>query len=543
MLLGRCVLDSEDESSGRKNGRLPCDPVLIFLKANPLNTYLSTRPSFASLEPLAAASGLTIPLKITLSDIRLSAFIILVFSKQKGVTLVFRNDPLESLKVSSTFDSIPFVRDYLQKEIEGQLRTLLMDEVPAIIHRLSLRLWVPEYRAREDQELAQGSEGVEVEAVTDPLASPPQDPVDLNGNVLDAAQIASLSLDSSAETQSLFSQKNLLRLAALDASQRTLSLFTPGLQDVVVRAWAGPMERGEVTGVASPVSPSISRKHSHIASTSTTYTFSNASETTSQYSRPTLTSYGSSFGASSLSIKHGKPGRKRKHRVVNLRRTKTGVDDTGSVSGESSMSATVSSARSESGLHHGLDDERDVEIITPPPSPHPISQFQHSPPKSDTSRSPQIIHDTTPRPLVRKKQETPKEQQETQPDPSSGPFGRQPQSRAHRPRPNRYFQSFQPPPEKSAVLATSSSSASTFPQSTTPSFLTAPFPYLESNPGGILEQAWMMKMAGEIVRRVQEQKLRDVGGCGDSGGFWDGGLDGKARNREEEEAPPPAYGV
>jgi len=82
------------------------------VQANPLNTYLSEKPSFASPQPLAASSGLTIPLQITLSDIRLSGFVILVFSRQKGLTLVFRNDPLESIKVSSTFDSISFVRDY-----------------------------------------------------------------------------------------------------------------------------------------------------------------------------------------------------------------------------------------------------------------------------------------------------------------------------------------------------------------------------------------------------------------------------------------------
>jgi distribution and morphology protein 34 len=69
------------------------------VQANPLKTYLSTKPDFASPQPLAASSGLTIPLQITLSNIRLSGFVILVFSKQKGLTLVFRNDPLESLKV------------------------------------------------------------------------------------------------------------------------------------------------------------------------------------------------------------------------------------------------------------------------------------------------------------------------------------------------------------------------------------------------------------------------------------------------------------
>src|ERR1700760_434054 len=48
------------------------------VQANPLNTFLSSKPSFASPNPLAAGSGLTIPLQITLSDIRMSGFVILV---------------------------------------------------------------------------------------------------------------------------------------------------------------------------------------------------------------------------------------------------------------------------------------------------------------------------------------------------------------------------------------------------------------------------------------------------------------------------------
>ena len=106
------------------------------------------------------------------------------------------------MKVSSTFDSIPFVRDYLQKEIEGQLRILLMDELPAIIHRLSLRLWVPEYRAREDQELVQTDAPAKEEQVVDPLAGAPQDPVDSAGNALNSSEINTLALDSGLETHS-----------------------------------------------------------------------------------------------------------------------------------------------------------------------------------------------------------------------------------------------------------------------------------------------------------------------------------------------------
>ena len=218
------------------------------VQVNPLKTHLSTRPDFASPQPLAAASGLTIPLSITLSNFRLSGFVILVFSKQKGLTLVFRNDPLESLKVSSTFDSIPFVRNYLQKEIEGQLRVLFMEDLPAIIHRLSLRLCSPEFQEIETEERLEGTK--DGATTIDPLVTPPQDAVDAFGNPLDESQISEIALDPAGEIHASFSQKNILRLAALSESQRTLSLFTPGIRDAVFRAWAGPDR--DASGTATP---------------------------------------------------------------------------------------------------------------------------------------------------------------------------------------------------------------------------------------------------------------------------------------------------
>ncbi|MCJ1321922.1 ERMES complex subunit [Xylographa vitiligo] len=496
------------------------------VQANPLNTYLSTRPSFASPQPLAAASGLTIPLKITLSEIKLSAFIILVFSKQKGLTLVFRNDPLESLKVSSTFDSIPFVRDYLQKEIEGQLRTLLMDEVPAIIHRLSLRLWVPEFRAREDEEIFRNREPQPPkEKAADPLGSPPQDPVDLLGNALDSAQIASLSLDSTAETRSLFSQKNLLRLAALNDSHRTLSLFTPGMREVVFRAWTGPTERGERTGFHSPVAPLYSgftRKPSYGPSTNTTYTFSDSSERTSLSTRPTLSAYGSSFTGHTLGQpKHGKPGRKRKHRIVNLRKPKGDVDDGQSVSGESSMSATISSTNSESGFPT-TSQEHEGELQTPPSSPQKVKDFQYSPESIDLRDTPPRLRDLTPRPLVRTNSKVLGSNLRNTLNESdlapSHPVSSLPEL-------PRATSSCQGTGISYATEKVPSGSAAS--QGTSMPLLASPFPYSESSPGGILEQAWLMKMAGEITRRVQEQKSADRS-------FWD--------SNDRDDTPPPAYG-
>ena len=496
-----------------------------------MNTYLSTKPSFTSPQPLAASSGLTIPIQITLSEIKLSAFIILVFSRQKGLTLVFRNDPLESLKVSSTFDAIPFVREYLQKEIEGQLRTLLMDEVPVIIHRLSLRLWVPEYREREDQELARNlQDSTTEEKPVDPLASPPQDPVDGSGNILDASQIASLSLDSGSETHALFSQKNLVRLSALTNSHRTLSLFTPGIRDAVFRAWAGPTERGDMhgsSGRATPVTPAMARGHSHAGNNSTTYVFSEAPETIQHSNRPTLSSFGSA--ATGLGIgpsKHGKPhgGRKRKHRVVNLRKKASNNDDLESVSGESTtVSGTLSSATSEFGGRPRTPERCDDELVTPPSTPEK-PRLQKEPGDADFDSTAPRIRDLTPRQPQRdiSFDYTPRPSRlETFREPSSlRQESHISQSRALRlsktPRTSRY------PVEKQPEQPATSSSTDQ------PLKHLSPSPYLESPAGGIIEQAWMTKMAGEIARKVQDQKAADSG-------FWD--------KNEMEEAPPPAYGV
>lgn len=495
-------------------------------QANPLNTYLSTKPSFTSPQPLAASSGLTIPLQITLSEIKLSAFIILVFSRQKGLTLVFRNDPLESLKVSSTFDAIPFVREYLQKEIEGQLRTLLMDEVPVIIHRLSLRLWVPEYREREDEELAQNLQDSTIgEKPVDPLASPPQDAVDTSGNVLDASEIASLSLDSGPEMHALFSQKNLLRLSALTDSHRTLSLFTPGIRDVVFRAWAGATERGEMhgsSGRATPITPLMTRGQSYTGSSSTTYVFSDAGDAAQHPSRPGISSFGSAASGLGLgSNKHGKPhgGRKRKHRVVNLRKKAMDGGDVESVSGESvTASGTISSAPSETGARPVTPERCDGELVTPPKTP-------------ETTASQKEPGDGTP---LRFRKFTPS--QPYQDDPESTP--RPPQytvplrtsqfkssaRTAKRPSLRPSSTSIQAPQhsiEKDLKPEASSSPSSPLKQ-------LSPSPMDESSPSGMMAQPWLTKMAREIARKVEDQKAADSG-------FWD-------RNNEAQEEPPPAYG-
>lgn len=426
---------------------------------------------------------------MTLSDIKLSAFIIVVFSKQKGLTIVFRNDPLESLKVSSTFDSIQFVRDYLQKTIEGKLRDLMMDELPAIIHRLSLRLWCPDQISREEEESVETSE-----PAVDPFASPPQDAVDANGNLLDPNEISSLSLDGGPEVQTLFSQKNLVRLASLNDCNRTMSLFTPSLRDVVFRAWAGSQDKPET--VSPPLAtPSLTKAHS-FQGNSTTYTFSDTSSLDQGYmpSRSSMVNLNSattglSLGSGRNSRSHA--GRKKKTRVVNLRRKQTeGAVDSTSLS---ETSGTVNDSASSAG--EPLSESLMTSTIPEEPEDHiPLSPTKvrfDSVSVSEAPSRPPLKPELYNAPV---RQATSPEKQPLQP--AEPEYVTQP--------------SQQKMPASSDIKAPFEFTPRRGPPSETSS--------------AIFEQAWIQKMAGEIARRVYDEKRRNPG-------LWE----------DREDGPPPAY--
>ncbi|EPY52193.1 outer membrane protein Mdm34 [Schizosaccharomyces cryophilus OY26] len=111
------------------------------IRANPLSVEKRKVPSFGARNTmLASCAPLTVPMFLRLSNLKLNGIVVLVFSKQKGITMVFRNDPLESLRVSSSFDSIPAIARFLQREIEVQLAALFREELPSIIYKMS-RLW------------------------------------------------------------------------------------------------------------------------------------------------------------------------------------------------------------------------------------------------------------------------------------------------------------------------------------------------------------------------------------------------------------------
>lgn len=90
---------------------------------------------------LAAKEPLVVPMLLRLSNFRLNSYVVLVVSKQKGITLVFKTDPLQNVDINSTFDSIAVIQNFIQHEIEGLLRQMFKEDLPSIIHRLSQQ-WV-----------------------------------------------------------------------------------------------------------------------------------------------------------------------------------------------------------------------------------------------------------------------------------------------------------------------------------------------------------------------------------------------------------------
>lgn len=80
-----------------------------------------------------------IPLNLTLSNFKMSSIMIIVFSKTKGLTLVFKNDPLENIDVSSTFDRITPIANFLQKKIESKISDLFKEFLPSLLYKFSLK--------------------------------------------------------------------------------------------------------------------------------------------------------------------------------------------------------------------------------------------------------------------------------------------------------------------------------------------------------------------------------------------------------------------
>ncbi|ORX76832.1 hypothetical protein BCR32DRAFT_70072 [Anaeromyces robustus] len=106
------------------------------VQINPL--VVSETPITLSLGSgiIAADHPLPIPVRLRISNLKLSGIAALGFSN-KGITFCFKNDPLENINVSSTFDSMPAIKKLIERIIKSQISAFLMEDVPGLIHNFS----------------------------------------------------------------------------------------------------------------------------------------------------------------------------------------------------------------------------------------------------------------------------------------------------------------------------------------------------------------------------------------------------------------------
>lgn len=87
---------------------------------------------------VAADAPLIVPLELTISQFKIRGIFVLIVSLRRGVTVSFKNEPLESVLVNSTFDSVPAIRTHLQREIQTRLSHLFKEEIPLLVHQMAM---------------------------------------------------------------------------------------------------------------------------------------------------------------------------------------------------------------------------------------------------------------------------------------------------------------------------------------------------------------------------------------------------------------------
>jgi len=95
---------------------------------------------------LCAHHVLNVPIKLAITHIDLAGILIIVKSKN-SLEFSFKNDPLTSVQITSTFDSLPPARKAVQRMVEGRLRDFMMIRLPAMSKKITdafLKLYPPE---------------------------------------------------------------------------------------------------------------------------------------------------------------------------------------------------------------------------------------------------------------------------------------------------------------------------------------------------------------------------------------------------------------
>ncbi|KAH3684412.1 hypothetical protein WICPIJ_004598 [Wickerhamomyces pijperi] len=180
------------------------------IQANLLNIYEKNvkdqTHDFALPKFKLARESFSVPLLIKLSQIEFSGIIIMVFSKTKGLTLVFKNDPLENIKVESSFQNVEIVENFVQKKIETLMRDLFREILPSVLNQLSQK-YITSNKINQLYQHQTNKTKPEKKVLLSEI------------NTMDPE----------------LSPVNMLRLSTLIKSRQSFSLSIPAIEDVVQR--------------------------------------------------------------------------------------------------------------------------------------------------------------------------------------------------------------------------------------------------------------------------------------------------------------------
>ncbi|KAJ7771139.1 mitochondrial distribution and morphology protein 34 [Mycena maculata] len=233
------------------------------VQANPLNHKQPDIHLMAgSRGMLAAKQPLVVPMLLRLSHFKLSSYVVLVVSKQKGITLVFKTDPLQSVDINSTFDSIDVIQMFIQREIEGQLRQMFREDLPGIIHRLSQQWVRAKTQAYSQPSLTPPRPPMSHNPFSASFASPPS-PTSSRSTSPSPSHSLSLSTPPSSAYHEPppLTAHSIHALAMLSHSNHTLSPYTRSLAHFAVRS--GPPRPPQVGAGAAGVARKGRRRRTY----------------------------------------------------------------------------------------------------------------------------------------------------------------------------------------------------------------------------------------------------------------------------------------
>jgi hypothetical protein len=106
-------------------------PVSPHTRLIPAHTHTRDDDSLGSRGMLAAKHALVVPMLLRLSHFRLSYYVVLVVSKQKGITLFFKTDPLQNVCMTdaSTFRTVSHPKRRRRPQPEARYRRLVSGQL------------------------------------------------------------------------------------------------------------------------------------------------------------------------------------------------------------------------------------------------------------------------------------------------------------------------------------------------------------------------------------------------------------------------------